>query len=100
MLHASPRIGDGCRFPIRVAEESLNMPEFGSTGPISPPRSHGTPASCEAIHGARIRSDTLCGDAERLARIDSIRQQISEGSYLSEDRLREAIRRAIDDLRR
>lgn len=71
------------------------MPEFGSTGPISPPRPHGTLASREAIHGSRAGSD-----AGRLARIDSIRQQISEGSYLNEDRLREAIRRAIDDLRR
>lgn len=76
------------------------MPEFGSIGPISPPRPHGTPASGEAIHGARIRSDAISSDAGRLARIDSIRRQISEGSYLSEDRLREAIRRAIDDLRR
>lgn len=70
------------------------MPDIGITGPIAPSRDGAPgPEGASATRGSRLADD-------RLARIESIRRGIADGSYLSEDRLRAAIRRAIDDLRR
>ncbi len=79
------------------------MPDIGSTGPISASRDalprDGVERSAAASATAIAAGGTRLAD-DRLERIESIRRGIADGSYLSEDRLREAICRAIDDLRR